>query len=1273
MKDSSVFRRRQLKNPSLIAVSALMILGLASCNKPTSTSVDSTNPSTPASASVASSDSTLPSSSTSTSTSDSTTPEPDPYAKIVESEVTATGGKTGNLAAKGKFYTDFETKAEEQAYAKKVGIQIGAEGDVLLKNADAALPLRAAENRVTLFGIHSVELVTAGGGSGAGSLDGNGIAHSTLESSLTDAGFSVNPSTLNLYNAYKGTLTVAATQIDRELGMDAYSSSVKSSYFSYNDAAVVTISRIGAENKDLVTNTVVGHKNADDHYLQLDDNEVEMIKHVKQNFGKVIVLLNTPSSFQCPDLAADKTEDNLGVDAILWVGGVGNNAIDAVGQILNGNVSPSGHTVDLWSRDFTKEPSFTNFGFDTQNKDGDGNRMDALYHDKNGKPLEFAQAEYREGIYNGYKFYETAATDMGTSGEAWYQSNVLYPFGYGLSYTNFSWEWAGVEDNLTIAKANQTVTTRVKVTNNGNVAGKDVVEVYYSAPYTKGGIEKASNNFVKSAKTRLLEPGESQIVEVKFVAQDMASFDWNDANKNDFKGYELEAGNYVISANRNSHTPVLTTNRKIDATMKITTDYTTGKTIKPIFTGEYDSTSTTLKANLISRATGLVQPKASTLADRTLQDEEIAALRATYQYFHYQEATTDPWYVANKPTGWDQRKAAVTDYSSFIKLADMAGIDYKDMKIENGAVVCGSDEGSKKWETFMNQLSWKELCDMVAASSTGKSDAIGKGSDSESDGPVQIGGGYLFPSNPVLASTYNPDLAYTKGRLVGNEAMFKGQQCWRGPAMDNHRSPFSGRNFEYYSQDGNQGAMFANGEISGAVSKGLVTYTKHFFLNDSESYRADNGGIFTYATEQTIRETYLKTFEAACKAGAMGFMSSFNRIGKQVTANSYAVHQLLLRDEWDSKAVTETDAWAKAYVPVNKMAVSGDDELLGTSSGFADDQMDYGEWDETTGMVKTPKDETSQAAGTNDKADPTFYAGVRIRAQRLLFSRANSAVNKNTFQDGQIVTAVIERGLDSTVKLATDASNDIKVSIQTDKEGAALGALPTGLTLSSSGDVLTGKVDTEGTYDVPVNIVADRYVTVTGTLRIQVVSAMHLNGAVLDANKSIEIAANTDYTGKIETPTLAYDNKVTSIVHVWGMTMKGASFIMNEYYTEGKWWNRNEDQSAADIITTPVDDSNTTDPGYDKAIIYHYELAEGSTLPAGLSLKDHKISHQGHAHRGSYDVTDYVELTGKATTPGTYTFTINLIVPLTSSFGADWCMPSGNSMTYAQTMTVVVK
>ena len=495
------------------------------------------------------------------------------------------------------------------------------------------------------------------------------------------AGFHVNQKVLDLYEANIEDMSYeefsessgSSQTLTRELPISYYNNMITKTYGAYNDAAIITFSRSGAEGLDHIAHT-------DSHVLQLTEDEKALVKHVKANFDKVIVLINTGNNLEIDELAQPKTADNLGVDAILYVGHVGNDGAYAIGEILNGTVNPSGHTVDLWSADFTKDPSYTNFGDMGQNGEG----YDNYIYNGNEK-TDYHSVEYREDIYVGYRYYVTVAADMNAaepgSGDEWYDENVVYPFGYGLSYTTFEWKLA--EDTVkdaTIPAANSTVNIKVEVTNTGAVAGKDVVEVYATTPYEKGGIEKASRVLVGYAKTDLLEPGESQTVAIQFVAQDMASFDWDDKNNNGFYGYELEAGDYIISVCSDSHTEVASVTRTIAQDIACETDIDTGNPITAVFSqtegpyAKYNTTNESLLNNLISREDGLTQPAPATKADRTVNQAWVDMMEGYDTYSPVDDDEQNSlWNVNSVPSTWKQATSHNADYSDVaLKIGDMS-------------------------------------------------------------------------------------------------------------------------------------------------------------------------------------------------------------------------------------------------------------------------------------------------------------------------------------------------------------------------------------------------------------------------------------------------------------------------------------------------------------------------------------------------------------------------------------------------------------------------
>ena len=1074
----------------------------------------------------------------------------------------ATDPSTGSLSAKGMFNPDFASFEEEQQAAKRLAVEIAEEGDVLLKNANNALPLGKDEKNITLFGMTSVHLIEAGGGSGAGTLGNNGIAASTLESALTDAGFRVNKKTLDLYEKFE------ALGTEGELPMSEYANTVTSTYRSYNDAAIITLGRVGAENSDCATNNVPGHADEDEHYLQLDDNERALVKHVKEHFDKVIVLINSANVMQIPDLAAEKTADNLGVDAILWVSTTGNNAIDAVGSILNGTVNPSGHTVDIWAKDFKKDPTWTNFGWQTQNKDAQGNRMDAFYYDEDGNQTKYTSVEYREDIYLGYKYYETVYDEKnaaGQDGASWYDSSVLYPFGYGLSYTDFRWELIDTEPLAKIDAYNQTVTVKVKVTNIGSYAGKDVVQLYYSAPYTPGGIEKASANLVAFEKTEELAPGESEVLTIQFVAEEMASYDYDDINNNGFAGWELEGGDYQITARRDSHTPVLSVTRHIDEGIKCETDYVTGLRQDPVFVDDYTSVNSSLLDNKLSR-TDLVnapQPEAASVEDRTIPDVDIKRLDSQDTYDVWRDQETDPWYKSAEdiPDDWTQALPDESDPTGFtpmeepeIKMCEMAGVPKDD----------------HKWVEFMNQLTWATISDLVA---NGADVSIGspaipsvdKAADAAADGPVQIRGGTLFAGAGITAATFNKELAYEQGRMIGNDAIFTGNNGWLGSGMNIHRSPFGGRNFEYYSEDGMLSALIAAEVIKGVTDKGVVAYIKHYFANDQETYRAQNGGIATWATEQALREIYARPFEYAIKkGGSMGIMSSFNRIGYAVTSNSYAAMTELLRNQFGFTGTCYTDMWTRDYCPIDLMIRAGNDQVLANGDQYPKNDITHGEWDPSVNCVRVPANASEEAAGKNTVISYTHYYAVRNCAQNILYAHVNSLGNKNGYSDlGTEITLV--RGVQNSVAVNIEGLKDVSVA-----DAETMAALPG---MSISGGIVTGTPAESigyGTYSVPIDLTIDGWVEYKANLTVNVVSAIRVNGKNVSTDDHVvgTVAQGDTFTATIDAPYYAYGNQIAAsrfanqIVNWW----HSPSFHAGEGASQKGRFNRPEDFTAADIL-----------------------------------------------------------------------------------------------------------
>ena len=1043
---------------------------------------------------------------------------PDPLKALNETTAPISKNVSGYVFNNGKFYPDYSSMNEALAASRELNMQIGAEGIVLMKNADNVLPLKKGSN-VTMFGHRSYNPMTGGGGSGAGKVGVYGVPFTDLVAGVENSSLSVNKGVENVYRkAIKeaGNTTqegfTLSTANERPVSI---LKDIEYSYGRYADAAIITLGRSGSEGSDIKMKNCDGHSNKEDHFLQLEDNEIALIKYVKKHFDKVIVLVNSANTLELGELNAEKTEDNLGVDAILHIGHLGNDGAAHLGDILDGTISPSGRTVDTWINDLTTSPSYANFSSLTQNGGADNTAgwNNNLYNPDGTVNASYHYAEYSDSIYVGYKYYETAYDDIKsgnyaniTDADKWYNDQVTYPFGYGLSYTSFKWQLVGAGQGE-IKSANETVTLKVKVTNTGKVAGKDVVQMYVNPPYTLGGIEKSSANLVAFAKTDTLKPGESQTVTLQCVAQDFASFDWNDANGNGYTGYELEAGDYVISVNNNAHEEAFSVTRTVKEDIECKTDYTTGETIKAVFSqnegvwAEYNSVIMSLKDNLMSRVDITSVPVAATIANRTMSQGFVDAVKSLDMHGSYKDEATDPWYVSEKPANWVQENDPDNNRAGGMVdtlLRDMAGINYQEYKVVDGKVVIGTDADSQKWEEFLNKLTWDEMLRLVQYGWYGRQslDSIGMVFQADTDGPQHLGSstewisnrapGVLYPgtcwvAGVIQASTYNSELMEAVGESIGSEGLFQNVQGWYGPGMNTHRSPFGGRNFEYFSEDGYLAGKIASSIVRGVSSKGIVTYIKHFALNEQE---ADRDTLFTSATEQSIREIYLKPFEMCIKEGhSMGIMTSKNRIGKVGAEANAALNNEIVRGEWGFKGTIITDAYTgQDCKTVDLMLRAGTDAPLGgigrrraTGSHY----VEKNRWDAATNMVYvSPANEHviyNSETVTDDQltvASPTLYYAVRRAALHLLFTAANSSGNYNGLVNGQN-----EITLNWTTKTSFVYHTYLTKDWTLSNVKIIEGSLPKGVTLDSAGVFKGDCSEAEaGTYTIKIQCVADGWI-----------------------------------------------------------------------------------------------------------------------------------------------------------------------------------------------------
>lgn len=781
-------------------------------------------------------------------------------------------------------------KAEAFANAQEVNLKLAEEGFVLLKNENAALPMNKGA-RISVFSKNSVNL--SYGGSGSGGFDTSN--NKDLYESLNDAGFVTNPTLKRFYESSQSGPVRTANSSDLDNGdnqkiataetpQNKYSDAVKNSYADYSDAALVVITRIGGEGFDLprYQGDSEGAVSPDSHYLELDQNEIDLLTAVTDGtFKRVVVVFNTPSSFEATFLKdsayaafADK------IDAAVWIGFTGSNGITALGEILNGDVNPSGRLVDTWAADFTKNPSFVNFGTgclpDTTDKYDGG-----MYY----------SVDYEEGIYVGYRYYETRGE---TDGEDWYNANVVYPFGYGLSYTTF--DWTVGDASASEIELGTTITVPVTVKNTGSVAGKEVVQLYASAPYTLGGIEKAHKVLVGFAKTKLLQPGESETVTVSFDPYSAASYDYRDANSNGFSGYELEAGEYTLYVSRNAHESEKAIVLNLAVDVQIGTDPTTDSEVVNRYTDSENFLDSDWQLDtMLSRADW----------EGTWPTPQTAQQHAGTDRL-YEEIRSEEH---NNPTDFDSEEYPWFGEEPTLTLRDLL----PSAEAEDYEPVVSYDD--ERWEELMMGCDEEEMIALInnGAYHTLAMESVGLPATIHGDGPSgftcfmskeQVNGTCQYVSEPVMASTWNINLMNELGEAIGEEGTIGDKATGQpyssiyAPGVNIHRSPFGGRCSEYFSEDPFISGMMGAAEVQGIQSRGVLPTVKHFVANEQETHRSI-GGDLSWLSEQALREIYLKPFEYTVKLGeTRGIMTSFNRIGTRWTGGDYRLLTEILRNEW---------------------------------------------------------------------------------------------------------------------------------------------------------------------------------------------------------------------------------------------------------------------------------------------------------------------------------------------------------------------------------------
>ena len=787
---------------------------------------------------------------------------------------------------------------ETNEEAAEVAEEIMEDGIVLLKN-ESLLPLNETK-KLNIFGWESINPAYGGAGSG-GINDLYDIV--SLNQGLENAGFSINQELVDFYNNYGADNPEMSIQKQSwtlpEPPVDTYSDELIKSAKEYSDVAVVVLSRKAGEGHNDIPMDVkkaAYDNNSDEyddfpegeHYLQLSQTERDMVDMVCSNFDNVIVIYNGANQFELG--FADEYPQ---IKSVVWCPGTGNVGFNALGKVFSGEVNPSGKTPDTFIYDMTTAPWWNN-----AEKIEYTNLADMAVEGMNaGTAQVYAPAftNYVEGIYVGYKYYETAAQE----GAIDYDKTVQYPFGYGLSYTEFEQKMGELEE-----KDGQ-ISVDVEVTNTGDVAGKDVVEVYYKPPYTNGGIEKSSANLIEFAKTDLLQPGESQTVTVTFSIEDMASYDENNA-----KAYILEKGDYVISINSDSHTVL---DQKT---------YTADKDV--VYKGENKRASDdTAATNVFEDAKGDVTYLSR--ADHFANYEEATAAPASaelgepYASEYHLNSNFDKTTYLN-----DKDKMPTTGADNGLTLADMRDADYDD----------------PRWEKLLDQLTVDEMSNMIAMAGyqTAAMDSVGKVGTLDFDGPAAINNNFTgvgsigFPIEVVVASTWNKELAQAWGECMGKISQEMGAEGWYAPGMNTHRTAFGARNYEYFSEDGVLAGNMGAKAVEGARKYGVYSYIKHFAL-----YEGNAKMVSVWSNEQAIREIYLKPFEISVKqGGANAVMVSWSFLGDKWTGESSNLMNTVLRDEWGFRGMALTDFFRNnghGFMNADAALANGVDVMLSTFNG----------------------------------------------------------------------------------------------------------------------------------------------------------------------------------------------------------------------------------------------------------------------------------------------------------------------------------------------------
>lgn len=873
------------------------------------------------------------------------------YAAMISMALGQSTVKTEGGSDPQYYESAYSTEDAMAFQAEEMCQELEREGMVLLKNENNALPLKQ-EAKVSLLGQNSVDLVY--GGAGAGSVDTSKAGN--LKEAMESAGFQVNQALWDFYETGAGSayrkevpsVTGQGNLAAHEVPQSEYTDEVLQSFQEYGDAAIVVIGRGGSESMDLPA-----------EYLEFTKEELELIRLSKENFDTVALILNTTNPMNLSAL------EELEIDACLWVGALGQRGVYAIGEALNGTVNPSGRLVDTYAYEPDLAPAAVNFGdytiANSQVKAGNKYMV------------------YAEGVYVGYRYYETRYEDVVLGQEDpsnyEYASQVQFPFGYGLSYTEFAWSDYEVKENA------EDFTVSVTVENTGDAAGKETVQVYLQSPYTdydkENHIEKPAVELAGFAKTELLEPGAKETVTVNVPRESLKVYD-----REGYGTYILEKGEYFLSAGKNAHDAL---NHILSAKGKTKADGMTEEGDKAMAYA-YTQKKTDAETYAVSSETGEKIQNQMENVDISYYDKDFTYLSrsdwsGTWPTVYGdgnleapEELLADlelPEIIEDKEAQMPEF-ASVTSESGELKLADMIGADFED----------------GRWDDLLNQVSKEELYDIVRHGGYGTYavSSIGLPGTIHKDGPAGISstlaGGNLscmaYPPEVVVASTWNTELVEEFGKLVGEDSLSSGVSVWYAPAMNIHRTARSGRNFEYYSEDSFLSGKMGAAEVAGFQSMGGIVTIKHFALNDQETNRI-GGAIFS--NEQAARELYLRPFELAITEGnANGIMSSMNRVGARWMGAHEGVMTNIVRGEWDFKGFVITDQTSFPsfdYCEIRAGLAAGNDMWLNTANNM---------WD--------LKEEELTASVMQD---------VRLAARRFLYVVANSNAMNGVDRDTKVL------------------------------------------------------------------------------------------------------------------------------------------------------------------------------------------------------------------------------------------------------------------------------